>query len=235
MNLRLRFSRKGPVKYLGHLDMMRYFQKALLRANIDMKYSEGFNPHQIMSFAYPLGVSMETVGDYMDIEVNSYDSLEDVTNRMNNVMHEGISIISTSLIPDGELNAMASVSAASYEVEISEKLLTDEVNDFLSQDEIMILREAKNSDQNKSGKKGKKVKAASPKDIKAGIYDIKIIGDNKLSMFLQSGSSLNVKPIDVINAISDFTAKEIKINSILRTDIYRMNQDMKLVSLNCFD
>ena len=87
MNLRLKFSRKGPVKYLGHLDMMRYFQKVLQRAEIDMKYSEGFNPHQIMSFAYPLGVSMETEGDYMDIEVNSYESLEDVCKKMNAVMN----------------------------------------------------------------------------------------------------------------------------------------------------
>lgn len=47
--IRIKFSRKGPVSYLGHLDVLRYFQKAIIRAGIDIRYSEGFNPHQILS------------------------------------------------------------------------------------------------------------------------------------------------------------------------------------------
>lgn len=51
MKIRIKFRKYGALKFVGHLDMMRYFQKALKRAGIDMKYSEGFNPHMIMSFA----------------------------------------------------------------------------------------------------------------------------------------------------------------------------------------
>jgi len=71
MKLRIKFSKQGPVKFVGHLDVMRYFQKAMRRAGIDIKYSEGFSPHQIMSFAAPLGVGLTSNGEYMDIEVNS--------------------------------------------------------------------------------------------------------------------------------------------------------------------
>ena len=58
MKVRIKFSKQGPVKFIGHLDVMRYFQKAMRRAAIDIKYSEGFSPHQIMSFAAPRGLSL---------------------------------------------------------------------------------------------------------------------------------------------------------------------------------
>lgn len=56
------------MKFIGHLDTMRYFQKAMRRADIDIAYSTGFSPHQIMSFAAPLGVGITSDGEYLDIE-----------------------------------------------------------------------------------------------------------------------------------------------------------------------
>ena len=52
------------MKFIGHLDMMRYFQKAVRRADIDIRYSEGYSAHQIMSFAAPLGVGITSDGEY---------------------------------------------------------------------------------------------------------------------------------------------------------------------------
>nr|MCR5283710.1 TIGR03936 family radical SAM-associated protein [Lachnospiraceae bacterium] len=49
--LRLKFSKYAHMIFIGHLDLMRYFQKAMRRANVDISYSAGFSPHQIMSFA----------------------------------------------------------------------------------------------------------------------------------------------------------------------------------------
>ena len=51
MKIRIKFSKQGAMKFIGHLDTMRYFQKAMRRADVDIRYSEGFSPHQIMSFA----------------------------------------------------------------------------------------------------------------------------------------------------------------------------------------
>lgn len=48
MKIRIRFRKYGVMKFIGHLDVMRYFQKAMRRAHIDICYSEGFSPHQIM-------------------------------------------------------------------------------------------------------------------------------------------------------------------------------------------
>ena len=51
MKIRIKFKKYGPMKFIGHLDVMRYFQKAMRRAGVDICYSGGFSPHQIMSFA----------------------------------------------------------------------------------------------------------------------------------------------------------------------------------------
>ena len=69
MKVRIKFAKYGVMKYIGHLDIMRYFQKCMRKGNIDIAYSTGFSPHQIMSFASPLGVGVESNGEYFDIEL----------------------------------------------------------------------------------------------------------------------------------------------------------------------
>lgn len=71
MRLRIKFTKMPPLTYIGHLDLMRYFQKVLRRANIPVKYSEGYSPHMEMSFALPLGVGTRSIGDYLDVELNN--------------------------------------------------------------------------------------------------------------------------------------------------------------------
>ena len=83
MKLRIKFSKHGVLKFIGHLDVMRYFQKAIRRAEIDIAYSTGFSPHQIMSFAAPLGIGLESNGEYMDIEVNSLTTSTQILETLN--------------------------------------------------------------------------------------------------------------------------------------------------------
>ena len=64
MKLRIRFSKHGNVRYIGHLDIQRYFQRLNRRAGLKVVYSEGFSPHQKMSFAMPLSVGYESDAEY---------------------------------------------------------------------------------------------------------------------------------------------------------------------------
>ncbi len=107
VRLRVKFSKHGALRFIGHLDVMRYFQKAVRRAGIDIAYSTGFSPHQIMSFAAPLGVGLESNGEYMDIEVNTLTSSEGLTNALNAQMVDGIRVLEARLLPDHAGNAMA--------------------------------------------------------------------------------------------------------------------------------
>ena len=116
MKIRIKFAKQGTMKFIGHLDVMRYFQKAIRRADIDIRYSEGFSPHQIMSFAAPLGVGLTSNGEYMDIEVHSAPSSEEMKKKLNDTMVEGFTVLSCRRLPEGAGNAMSLVDAADYTI-----------------------------------------------------------------------------------------------------------------------
>lgn len=110
------------MKFIGHLDIMRYFQKAIRRANIPIAFSGGFSPHMIMSFAAPLGVGVTSAGEYFDMELTD-DSLssKEMENLLNATMAEGMKVISVRQIPDGKASAcMSLVAAADYTVAFRE-------------------------------------------------------------------------------------------------------------------
>ncbi|MBQ7145485.1 MAG: DUF2344 domain-containing protein [Lachnospiraceae bacterium] len=69
MIIRVKFGKEGALRFIGHLDVLRTFQKIFRRADIPMAYSQGFSPHPIMSFALPLGLGLSSEGEYLDAEI----------------------------------------------------------------------------------------------------------------------------------------------------------------------
>ena len=59
MKARIKFRKYGVLRFIGHLDVMRYFQKVMRRADIPIAFTGGYSPHMIMSFASPLGIGLE--------------------------------------------------------------------------------------------------------------------------------------------------------------------------------
>ena len=69
MKVRVKWTKTGVLKFIGHLDVQRYFQKALMRAELPVSFSKGMSPHQIMSFAAPLGLGMTSEGEYANMRI----------------------------------------------------------------------------------------------------------------------------------------------------------------------
>ena len=133
--LRFKFKKSGPVVYIGHLDIMRFFQKAIRRSGIDAAYTEGFSPHLKLSFAQPLSVGVETDGDYFDLEMNSLPDLKTLVSEMNRQCVEGIEILNVTLLNDDVENGMISVKAADYIYSFDSLADSKELlNEFFSQD-----------------------------------------------------------------------------------------------------
>ena len=122
MRIRIKFAKKESVKYLGHLDIMRFFQRCFNRADVRMEYSAGYNPHQKMSFAQPLGVGIISSGEYLDAEIADGQDLEDICRRLNEVCGEGFEVFSVRAVEEGAKKAMAALAYASYIVDIEELL-----------------------------------------------------------------------------------------------------------------
>ena len=216
MKIRLRFSKQGQMKFIGHLDMVRYFQKVMRRAEVDVAYSEGFSPHQKMSFAAPLSVGVLSRGEYFDLEVNSTESSKVMLERINAQNVEGVEVLSYKLLPDDAKNAMSVVAGADYKV-YTKLFNQNTLEAFINQQQIIVLKKTKKSE--------KEV------DIKPLIYNIKL-EDDGIFMQVAQGSSSNLKPDLVIEALAKFAQVTLpEYVTYERLDMYCLEDD-NLVSLD---
>lgn len=201
------------MKFIGHLDIMRYFQKAVKRARLDAAYSEGFSPHMIMSFAAPLGVGITSEGEYFDLELKTPVSSKKAVERLNQVMVEGMEVLSVREVPEGKKGkAMSLVAAADYLVSFREGMEPGEnwqekIRTFMEQLEILILKKTKKNE--------KEV------DIKPYIYEMEIRGES-IFLKLAAGSVKNTKPELVMEAFFVFCGQEFQPLSLLihRVEVY---------------
>ena len=93
---RLVFEKTGRAKYISHLDLMRTFQRAFLRANLPVRHTEGFNPHPHISIVLPLPLGCESRCELLDFEPGADYPLETLPARLNAVLPEGIRCLSVA-------------------------------------------------------------------------------------------------------------------------------------------
>lgn len=225
MKIRIKFAKWGCMKFIGHLDMMRYFQKAVRRADIDICYTEGFSPHQIMSFAAPLGVGITSDGEYFDIEVNSTKSTKESIEAFNRQMADGVKVTGYVRLPDNAKTAMSLVAAADYTLSFkdgydclhSTSEWTSIIEEhFSNQDTFTVIKKTKKNERQL--------------DLKPLVYKFNVNEtDGKPEFFLQvsTGSNDNIKPEFVLEAIYNKIGEEYNANAIQihRNEVYSRNEE----------
>ncbi|MCR5581393.1 MAG: TIGR03936 family radical SAM-associated protein [Pseudobutyrivibrio sp.] len=226
MRARIKFQKNGIMRYVGHLDLMRFFQKAVKRSNLPIRYSEGFNPHQIMSFASPLGVGLTSEGEYMDIDLKNYVEPAEAMDSLNKNMVEGLIISAINYLPDDADKCMSAVTAASYIVTYK-----DPKDDICYIENILDLKE-KFFDEAACINIVKKTKKGERElDLKPLIYRFNLTIDNGVPVYdflLSSGSTDNIKPELVVKAFHEYLGlpefDELSLD-IRRIDMYTGTPD----------
>jgi len=232
MKTRMRFVKCGSMKFIGHLDIMRYFQKAMRRADVDICYSEGFSPHQIMSFAAPLGVGITSDGEYLDIEVHESKSTKEAMADLNATMVEGVEITGYVKLPDNAKTAMSIVTAADYNVFYKDKGNCPFTLDELKGKVKAFYEDAPEILVTKKTKKSEKVM-----DLKQLVYDFQVEEADGCPFFylkVSTGSVDNVKPELLLEAFYRYL--ELPYNEmqfqIHRVDVYARKEDGTLIALD---
>lgn len=95
MNNRLLFEKTGNGVWISHLDLMRLFQRAFKRGNLNLKHTQGFSPRAVVSIALPLSVGVDSVCEILDFELVGQDELtaEEIKTRLNATMPAGIRVL----------------------------------------------------------------------------------------------------------------------------------------------
>jgi radical SAM-linked protein len=92
----LEFSKIGKMKYVGHLDLLKLFQRAVNRSGLPVAYSQGFNPHQRLSFALPLPLGAEGLAELVEIEWQKQLPADQIIESLNQQTPAGLTSPHTS-------------------------------------------------------------------------------------------------------------------------------------------
>ena len=194
MKARIKFRKYGALRFIGHLDVMRFFQKVMRRADIPIAFTGGYSPHMIMSFASPLGIGLSSDGEYFDIELTEAVDSETAVRRMNEACVEGIEVVSfRQIAEEKKMTGMTILAGADYLVSLRKGSLPDDwkkqFQAFMSAPEIRIVKQTKRSEREV--------------DIRPLVYQWEIRGED---IFLQvaAGSAENLKPDLVMEAFLRF-------------------------------
>lgn len=114
--LRLAVKKDGALQFLSHLDFARAVRYVIIRANLPICYSEGFNPHMKLSFASALGVGVSADVEYLDMELSEKLPVADVIVRMNAKSPHGFAVLDGKYVDAKATKLMAAANYAVYDL-----------------------------------------------------------------------------------------------------------------------
>lgn len=219
MLIRAKFEKLQPVRYISHLELMAAFRRAFRRAGLPLAYSQGFNPHVILSLGQPLKVGMTGKAEYFDLELVEDIEIDDFINLVNQNLPQGINILEARMVSKNVKSLMAVINTAVYvfHMKFTDSNINQEemLSQFLSCDKIEVIRHRRR-------KKDKLL------DIVPLIYDGRIITSDIWSFRVRCGSTGNLRPGELIRALADcfMEVKVFPLINIEREGLY-INNDKK--------
>lgn len=226
--IRMKFIKTKDMIYISHLDVQRLLQRVFRRADIELSFSQGFNPHPKITYGNALALGVESYGEYVDIEIEADLAIEVLKERLNAQLPDGMAFVKLAELVGGERNLASSIEYGDYEftVENVDKISREDICKRL--DKLMAMESIM---MTKKNKKGKMVDT----DIKPLINTLSLLDYGQeefvVSAILATGSKQNLntnifipKLLEVLGISIDPLDVDIK-----RNDLY-FRQDGQLVS-----
>ncbi len=190
--MRLKFSKLGMGKYISHLDLLRTFTRAIHRAELPVKYSQGFNPHQLITFSLPLALGTTSETEFVDIDFEEGTEALEVVKRLNMCLPPDIKILEAS-VP--QIKAKDIVSAEYiFDITADSAVDTDKVKAFFGQADIPAVKKTKRGE-----------KEINLKEFIHSVDGISANGENlTVKAVISAGGENNIKPGIVAEKLCEF-------------------------------
>lgn len=202
ITVRIRFSKLKTLRFIGHLDFLRVFQQMIRRAELPVAYSQGFNPHILLSFALPLPLGMESVNDYVDLSLETEMPHEEMMDRLNKSAPDGL-IVTGVKLAEGRAAAIAAIADYSFDEDIAQEILDKTLNAT----EIIVPKKTKSGIKNA--------------DIRPDILNLSKDGE-KTIFRLSAGSARFLNPLIVAEYLMGSPQSASKL---ARLELYKATDD----------
>ncbi|MCM1990726.1 TIGR03936 family radical SAM-associated protein [Oceanirhabdus seepicola] len=200
MRYLIKYTKEDKLKFLAHLDLMKTIQRLIRRSEIYVAFSQGYNPHIIMSIAQPLSVGMSSKGEYLDLVLEEEMDEKDLVERLNEVTVGGIKFLNAcKVITEKKApQAMALIDAARYGIKLKctdSKKAEESLKELMKKESFVTLKKSK--------------KGLKEADIKPLIKDLKFwpMEDSLiLNALVNCGSRSNLSA----NLLGEYISKNIE-------------------------
>ncbi|MBW2430564.1 MAG: TIGR03960 family B12-binding radical SAM protein [Deltaproteobacteria bacterium] len=196
------YSKQGQAKYFGHLEMVNIFIRALKRAQIPLKYSQGFHPKPKISFDDPLPIGVESEQERFRMTVPGCINPATVTHQLNSHLPAGLVIVSCQFVALPAKSKAPSVSA--YRV-----ILRD--GEF-NENNVVTFKNSSDFAICLSNRKGK-LKKINLKDMVVGI---KLLDSKRLELTLAAQTGKTIRPAHILRHIFNLEEEQIKKAGVLK-------------------
>jgi radical SAM-linked protein len=144
--IRLRFAKDGAMRYLSHLELLTVFTRAVSRGGVPILFSQGFHPHPRFSFATATSVGVESLAEYMDMFVADGLPAEEIQQRLNSALPEGLRILEAEQIEVKSPSLSTLIDRTRYRITFGDDWsgrLDDLCRNFMAAEEFVIQRKKK--------------------------------------------------------------------------------------------
>lgn len=145
--VRVRFTKRGKVRFLGHRDLARVWERALRRTRLPVTYSEGFSPRPRLAFGLALSTAYESLGEYLDIDLDELPAdLAALPGRLSALLPEGIDVTAACAVSRSEPSLQQAVTSCSWLIDVVDTTpaeLAEVVDRALAAPSLMLARERK--------------------------------------------------------------------------------------------
>lgn len=150
MRARITFSKQGPLRFIGHLDLHRLWERAMRRANLPIAYSQGFHPQPKISLAAALPLGFSSRGEVLDVRLNEELSPAEISARLQESLPPDIKIIEVISVDERLPALQTQVLSAAYNVHLTEPIdgaeLTRRVRSVMDSESLLRERRGKSYD-----------------------------------------------------------------------------------------
>lgn len=200
MIYRINYEVKGALAFLSHLEMMRLWQRAMLRCHLPIAWTQGFNPRPKLSLGPARNVGIEGLSEYLDAEFQGIVKSAELVEKLNEILPAGVAVLKVREIPQGAKMLEAVINEALYKITFLKGIPAD------GEAKVAALMASESCPYIRKSPKGEK-----EIDLRSYILNMEISGDTlMLSVKTGPGGSLRVAELLTVLGYWDII-KDIKI------------------------
>lgn len=193
----IEYSKKGPIRYIGHLDLMNTFFRALKRANLPVSYTQGFNPRIKCSFSPALALGFESEAEYIELYLDKKIDIPTSINTLQKNLPEGLTVHNMNRLPLFGKSSNAKIRAVAYRINLyqfsgkstvssraSKRDIEERIRNFLDRGELFLI-----------DKRGRRV------NVRPLILSIEMGRDWNIRLLLKTRGGFNLNPRIIVRTL----------------------------------